>query len=230
MEKYTLKIELLSDTIFSGGESIISVSDIDVLYDDYKMPFYKGKSIKGNIREVMDIILENQKLYDEEKSKFNEEIAIKLFGKIFNNKGKESYRDDQSQGCLKFENASINKDTKEVLKYLVDLGSIKKDEIIDALTDIRYSTKIDKDSGTSADGSLRSMRVLNKDICFYSEIYSEEELSENELGLLLCGVNGLRHLGTLRSRGKGEVKCTLLINNKELSKEALNKIVEKVIG
>jgi len=48
----------LSDTIFSGGESIVSVSDIDVLYDDYKIPFYKGKSIKGNIREVIDIILD----------------------------------------------------------------------------------------------------------------------------------------------------------------------------
>ena len=76
MEKYTLKIEFLSDTIFSGGESIVSVSDIDVLYDDYKIPFYKGKSIKGNIREVIDMILENQKLYDEDKSKINEEVAI----------------------------------------------------------------------------------------------------------------------------------------------------------
>ena len=58
MQKYTLKIELLSDTIFSGGESIVSVSDIDVLYDDYKIPFYKGKSKKGNIREVIDIIID----------------------------------------------------------------------------------------------------------------------------------------------------------------------------
>ena len=52
MEKYILKIELLSDVIFSGGESIVSVSDIDELYDEYKIPYYKGKSIKGNIREI----------------------------------------------------------------------------------------------------------------------------------------------------------------------------------
>ena len=51
MEKYTLKIKLLSDTIFSGGESIVSISDIDELYDEYKIPYYKGKSIKGNIRK-----------------------------------------------------------------------------------------------------------------------------------------------------------------------------------
>lgn len=230
MEKYTLKIELLSDTIFSGGESIISVSDIDVLYDEYKIPFYKGKSIKGNIREVIDIIIENQKLYDKEKSKLNEEIATKLFGKKFNCKDHEGYRDDQSQGCIKFQNASIDKNVKEILKYLVDSERINKDEIIEALTDIRYATKIDKDTGTSAQGSLRSMRVLNKGLCFYSDIYSEEKLNENELGLLLCGVYGLRHLGTLRSRGKGEVRCTLSIDKEELNKKELNKIIEKVIG
>lgn len=230
MEKYTLKIELLSDTIFSGGESIVSVSDIDVLYDDYKIPFYKGKSIKGNIREVIDMILENQKLYDEDKSKINEEVATKLFGKTFNNNGKDCYRDNQEEGCLKFQNASINKETIKALKYLVDSKTITQDEIINSLTDIRYATKIDKDTGTSAEGSLRSMRVLNKNLCFYGDIYSEEKLDEHELGLLLCGVNGVRHLGTLRSRGKGEVKCTLLIDNQELSNEELNKIVEKVIG
>lgn len=230
MKKYTLKIELLSDTIFSGGESIVSVSDIDVLYDDYKIPFYKGKSIKGNIREVIDVIVENQRRYNEEKSEINGQIATKLFGKKFSNKGKEEYRDDQSEGCLRFENASINRETRDVLTYLVDSEIIHKDEIIEALTDIRYATKIDKESGTSQDGSLRSMRVLNKDLCFYSDIYCEEELNEDELGLLLCGVNGLRHLGTLRSRGKGEVKCSILIDNKELSDKELNKIVEKVIG
>ena len=92
MQKYTLKIELLSDTIFSGGESIVSVSDIDVLYDDYKIPFYKGKSIKGNIREVIDIIIENQKQYDYQKAKLNDEISTKLFGKKFNNIGNDTYK------------------------------------------------------------------------------------------------------------------------------------------
>lgn len=230
MEKYTLKIELLSDTIFSGGESIVSVSDIDILYDEYGIPYYKGKSIKGNIREIIDVIIENQKLYDKDKSKINEETATKLFGKKFINKGKENYRDDQTQGSLKFQNASLKSQAREVLKYLVDSKTINKDEILQSLTDIRYATKINYKTGTSEDKSLRSMRILNRGLIFYSDIYSEEKLNENELGILICGVKGLRNLGTLRSRGKGEVQCTLLVNNKELDKKELKNIIEKVIG
>lgn len=230
MEKYTLKIELLSDSVFSGGETIVSVSDIDILYDEYRIPYYKGKSIKGNLREVIDILIENQKLYDGEKAELNEKISIKLFGKKFNNKENEVYRDDQSQGILRFENASIGDDVKTVLKYLIETNKISKEELIDSMTDIRYATKISKKTGTSEDGSLRSMRVLNKGSIFYSDICTEEKLSDNELGLLLCGVNGLRHLGTLRSRGKGEVRCNLLKENKELTDNEIKKLVEKVIG
>ena len=229
MERYTLKIELLSDTIFSGGESIVSVSDVDVLYDDYKIPYYKGKSIKGNIREVIDIIIENQKQYDYQKAKLNDEISTKLFGKKFNNKGNDTYKDNQCEGILKFEDASISDDVKEVLKYLIDIKQITKEELIDSLTDIRYATKINRETGTSQDHSLRSMRVLNKGLIFYSDIYSDEKLNEDEFGLLICGVKGLKHLGTLRSRGKGEVRCTLKIDNKILGEKEIKKLVEKVI-
>lgn len=230
MEKYTLKIELLSDTIFSGGEAIVSVSDIDILYDEYKIPFYKGKSIKGNVREVIDIIIGNQKQYDDEKSKLNNEIAIKLFGKKFSGSGSEKYRDEQSEGILKFENASIADDARQILEYLVDRKKISKEELIDSLTDVRYATKINYETGTSQDKSLRSMRVLNKGTVFYSHIYSEEALSENELGLLLCGVKGVKHLGTLRSRGKGEVRCTLEKDNKEINNNETKNLIKKVIG
>ena len=101
--------------------------------------------------------------------------------------------------------------------------------MIDSLTDIRYATKINRETGTSQDHSLRSMRVLNKGVTFYSDIYSDEKLNEDELGLLICGVKGLKHLGTLRSRGKGEVRCTLKIDNKILSDKEIKKLVEKVI-
>ena len=56
-----------------------------------------------------------------------------------------------------------------------------------------------------------------------------EKLNEDEFGLLICGVKGLKHLGTLRSRGKGEVRCTLKIDNKILGEKEIKKLVEKVI-
>ena len=232
MEKYTLKIKLLSDTIFSGGESIVSISDIDELYDEYKIPYYKGKSIKGNIRESADLIVKNQKAFNEKKSDENREIVRTLFGKIFDNTNekKESYMDDQTQGVLKFENASLEDDIKENLKYLVDNDIISKEEVINSLTDIRYATKIDRKTGTEQNGSLRSMRVLNKDITFTSNIYSERELTEDELALLVCAVKTTRHLGTLRSRGKGNVECTLIPEKGSLSKKDIEKLVQKAVG
>lgn len=233
MEKYILKIELLSDAIFSGGESIVSVSDIDVLYDDYKIPYYKGKSIKGNIREAADIIVENQKEYDNELANKNEEIIITLFGKKYHKSGDVNefkYKDDQIQGILKFENLSLDENIKQNLKYLVDKGEIKKEEILNSLTDIRYATKINRKTGTAQNTSLRSMRVLNKDIVFYANIYSDRKLKEEELGLLICAVKSTRHLGTLRSRGKGEVKCTLLSSKGDFSDKEVEKLVKKVVG
>lgn len=232
MEKYTLKIKLLSDTIFSGGESIVSISDIDELYDEYKIPYYKGKSIKGNIRESADLIVKNQKAFNEKKSDENREIVRTLFGKIFDNTNekKESYMDDQTQGILKFENASLEDDIKENLKYLVDNDIISKEEVINSLTDIRYATKIDRKTGTAQNGSLRSMRVLNKDITFTSNIYSERELTEDELALLVCSVKTTRHLGTLRSGGKGNVECTLIPEKGSLSKKDIEKLVQKAVG
>ena len=238
MEKYILKIKLLSDTIFSGGESIVSISDIDELYDDYKIPYYKGKSVKGNIRESAELIIENQKKFDEEKARQNEEIVKALFGKTFlseqlseeNEDKKELYRDDQTQGILRFENASLEDDLKQNLKYLVDKKIITKDEIISSFTDIRYATKIDREYGTAKKGSLRSMRVLNKGITFSANIYSERDLTEDELALLLCAVKATRHVGTLRSRGKGQVECTLLSEKINLDDKNIEKLVKKAVG
>ncbi|WP_455542950.1 RAMP superfamily CRISPR-associated protein [Intestinibacter sp.] len=241
MEKYTLKIKLLSDTIFSGGESIVSISDIDELYDEYKIPYYKGKSIKGNVRESAELIIENQRAFDKEKAKQNEEIVKTLFGKKFysiqgikeqryTEDEEEQYRDNQTQGILKFENASLEEDVKENLIYMVDRGDITKEEIINSLTDIRYATKIDKKSGTAETGSLRSMRVLNRDITFYANIYSERNLTDDELGLLICAIKTTRHLGTLRSRGKGHVECSLISENRNLNDKKINKLIEKVVG
>ena len=240
MENYILKIELLSDAIFSGGESIVSVSDIDELYDEYKIPYYKGKSIKGNIRESADLIIRNQEKINPDKYKQNKNIVRILFGKNFFKKSEENnekydeieeiYRDDQTEGILKFENASLEDDLKENLKYLIDKNIISKEELINSLTDIRYATKIDRNTGTAETGSLRSMRVLNKGIIFTSNIYSERELTEDELGLLVCAVKITRHLGTLRSRGKGNVKCTLVTTKEKLSENNIKELVEKAVG
>ncbi len=162
-------------------------------------------------------------LNEDKKNKF-EIISENLFGKKYNSK----YQDSQHEGALKFSNASLSEEVSNYLKRLVEDKKIDNSEVINSLTDIRYFTKIDNKSGVAKKGSLRSARILNRNISFYSNIYVEKELEEDEVALLLCGIKSLRHLGSLRSRGKGLVKCTLLMdNNTSINNE--NYYIEKVV-
>ena len=51
MIEYTLKIELLSDMIFGSGMATPGSVDLEVLHDSYGIPYMKGKTIKGKLRE-----------------------------------------------------------------------------------------------------------------------------------------------------------------------------------
>lgn len=223
MYKYSIKIDLLSECIFSGGESVVSIADLDILYDEYGIPYYKAKSLKGNLREAVDMVVYN--LNENKKIKYMD-ISEKLFGAKFN----EKYIDEQFEGRLRFGNVSFDENVYNYLKNLVISQDLKSQEIISALTDIRYFNKIDYNTGVTEDGSLRSVRVLNKNITMYADVFVEDELSEDELGLLLCGVSCMRHLGSLRSRGKGSVKATLLENGRFMNREVINRLVDRVVG
>lgn len=223
MFKYSIKIDLLSESIFSGGESIVSIADLDILYDQYGIPFYKAKSLKGNLREVIDMIVSNLMKMDKVRHEKYMKISEDLFGSVYNSSR-------ECVGSLKFTNVSLAEDLRESLISLVLSNEINSTEIVNALTDIRYFIKIDRETGVSKDGALRNIRVLNRNLVLYSDIYVERKLTDDELGLLICGVNSLRHLGSMRSRGKGVVKCSLLEEDRLLNKNKVQELVKKVVG
>lgn len=91
--------------------------------------------------------------------------------------------------------------------------TLTKTEVLDSLTTIRRQTAIDSQTGTADEGSLRSFRVVLRDLCFTANLIFEMIPSDEMLSLLSVGTLGLRYLGSGRNRGRGHVQCTLHDSN-----------------
>lgn len=196
MFKYPITIELLSETILGNGESKNGVVNTEVLLDNNRFPYFLGKTFKGNLRSAA------------------EEILKPCYGKSFDNTIKSLFGDSQKEGTLKFTNFYLDKDIKEVF-------SNDKSIIMPCLTDIRYSIKIDE-QGVAEDKSLRTARVLKNGLIFVGFIESEKKLEDEQFEIIQNAVKALKHIGIHKSRGKGNVKVSLLKCENEGSTEIKN--------
>lgn len=196
MGKYRIEMKLLTETIFGSGYSIPGTVDLEIVYDEYGLPYMKGKTFKGNFRKEMSEVV---KLLGEEKYKH---LLVSLLGK--ENGGVDSWKN------LKFSDCRIAENIRGVLAYGVKERLFDCDEVKDVLTDVRSFTSLD-DDGSYKKGSLRQFRVIKKGLIFVVDIYSGRELSEEELGIIAITAKMLRHIGTMRTRGKGEVECNFKV-------------------
>lgn len=193
MNNYKIIIKLLTETIFSSGHSIPGAVDLEIVCDEYGFPYMKAKTFKGNLREEMENTI--KVLGDSYKG-----IVDNLLGA--ENQGVEVWEN------IKFSDCRLNKSIRLVLEKGVDYGQIKSFEIKESLTDIRKFTSIDE-KGSTTKGSLRQIRVIKRGLEFEVDLYNEKDLDKEELGLLSISLRNLRHIGSMRTRGKGEVECNL---------------------
>lgn len=192
MSKYRIQVKLLTETIFGSGYSIPGSVDLEVVHDEYGLPFMKAKTFKGNFRDAMSNVIHflgNKEYGHLEKKLLGEE-----------NDGLNTWE------TLKFSDCMISENIRNILIYGINKGSTNSMEIKEALTEIRSFTSVE-DNGSYKEGSLRKMRVIKKGLVFYVKLYCDRELSEDELGLIATTSKYLRHIGTMRTRGKGEVEC-----------------------
>ncbi len=190
-----IKMELLSDTIFGNGMSIPGGEDISVLSDENGFPYYKGGTFKGIFREELECFLE-WTLKDKEKPEKIKQIMFTLLGEsgddeIKNNR-KLVFSDFQLSDCVK--NA-----------VLEEVGEGKKSIVLNSMSHLRTFTSISED-GTSEKGSLRNCRCINKGLCFYSEI----QCSSKDRKLVVDVISNIKWIGTMRNRGFGKVKITVV--------------------
>ena len=214
-DKLRIEIKLLSETIFGNGENTSNSVDNEVLQDKLGIPYMKGKTFKGKLREEAEAVAN---LLEDN----NETGYVDAVNSMF---GKEG--EDKSLETLKFSNCEISENIRNILLEEIENGNITKEEITGAFTNVRNFTKIGH-NGIAEEGSLRQTRVVKKNLKYYVDINCKRKLTSIEKGILACSIKALKNIGAMESRGKGQVQCRLLNNNKDVTLDYI-KNLEKVV-
>lgn len=183
MKDITYTIQFFS--FWHCGSGLAAGADVDALVvkDENGLPFVPGRTIKGLVRESIELI---SQLYPE---KVSEETIQKAFG-FFDNK------DQKINGSLFFTNAEL----PEVEKL-----SIIKNDMAEYLYDSISSTAID-DEGIAKAHSLRRQEVVVPCALTGKILHVDEELEK----ALIESLGIIKHLGVNRNRGLGRCKITTL--------------------
>jgi CRISPR-associated protein Csx10 len=218
MKNYKMKITLKSDTIPGSGEGYGAIIDSDIVFDEVGIPFIPAKRIKGCLRESandvctmldasktkilsIDLSMVKEKSKDDKKKKKEFKVVQEIFGKT----GMET------SAPISFSNFII-KDYQDNFDALVYFETkypeiVSPQRVVQSYTYLRQSTAIDE-TGTADDHSLRTFRVLKKGKIFEGILSIGNQDPEVEKLIVLACWN-LRHIGTKRTRGFGEIQCQL---------------------
>jgi len=178
----TLKMELLSDLCPTSGDGFAGFVDTDVNFDKSGLPYIPGKRIKGCLRECgLDIISIDGNYIDKFKA---------LFGEI----------GASVSGALNIGNGMVE-NYNEIVK---GIENAHRSELAELYTSVRTRTKMEK--GKAVPGTLRTTRVLNKGDIYEFPVSLTTETNEF---FEMC-VKLFRSMGLNRSRGLGEINCTLV--------------------
>lgn len=190
-----IKLELLSDLCTSSGDTVSGIIDTEVCYDENGIVYIPAKRVKGCLREAA------LELKDALGNEFDDEAFIKLFGRA----------GDDNSSALMISNGYIEKYKnidKEIrmLKNTDKKYYYQKQFITEYYTSLRTNTRVDRETLTAQKDTLRITRVIDKGNTFYFEI-NDLEKREKDFLEKVCKV--FRRMGLSRTRGLGEVRCTL---------------------
>ena len=196
-----LTIKLLSDTTFGRGDGVPGLVDVEVQHDPFGLPFYGGRALKGVlVNECADILfaLELSKVVQLETW---HAAAEKLFGKPGS-----TYA---GSGIIEIGSAQLPRDLQEAVAHSVNTNVLTPQQVLASLTTIRVQTAMDVQTGTPQDETLRSLRLVIRNLTFEARVSFRTAPDENDLALLAACVKALRRLGVGRNRGRGAVQAHL---------------------
>ena len=217
MGTYFVNIHLQIETTFGRGDGLAGVLDQEVIYDKHGFPYLYGRTLKGLLSEEIDGIawfLSDHKRWDN--------ALQRLFG--------VAGSDLQTQAIWQYGDAYLPEDLRKTIAIQVQMNKyfsknlrtavippdqfkafppISANDVLDSLTTTRAQTAIQAVSGTPDEGSLRTARVIVRDLVFQSRLSCPVN-NKDDLMLLAAGCAALRHIGSGRTRGRGRVICSLL--------------------
>ncbi len=215
-----LRIELLSDLCTYSGDVYNSLVDIDVVYDNYGLPYIPAKRIKGCIREACLELVEFGVVSEES------------YGRIFGGKGRKASGFSISNAYL--ENYEAICEDLEDYKQMCSRPDAKEDEVLihpqnvlGLYTYTRVQTSMNYETGAAERTTLRTMRVVRKGTIFQAQLFAGNALSEDDIRNLENAIQLVKHMGVHRTRGLGLVEIT--IDNKGRGNDKNNQKEESVI-
>lgn len=195
-EPKVLTIELLSDTTFSRGEGTSGVVGIEVMHDEWGIPFLGGKTLRGLLRDTW---LSMQHHFPELN-----EAGFRVFGPA---------EDFEEKSILRISDATIEESARRYFIAAVDRGKkeggIDASKVLEAFTDIREQTAEDRRSGAPARKTLRSVRVVVRGLKLEANLNWTSPPTSEDRQCLALAVLGTRHAGLGRNRGRGYLHLTL---------------------
>ena len=209
MKKYTIRTELKSDTLAGSGEGFGAIIDTDVVLDCVGIPYIPARRIKGCLKDSAEEVIEMFKQANITNFTASKNIIDKVFGTPLN------------PALINVSNLTIEQygDNKKWFEYLMEEypAIVTKEQSTSFFTTIRQQTSIDDDKGIAKEHSLHTVRAIKKRNIFFGDI-SVDNPDDEILKLLWLACINLRHIGTKRNRGFGEIECRLLnTDNQEIS-------------
>ena len=203
-----LHIELLSDSTFSRGEGTAGVVDTEVEHDAHGLPFIGGRTIRGLLRDSWLSMCKHFPAL--------ENAAARVLGQ-------SRSLDDSCQ--LRIGDAYLPDAIRKTVRAAVERTerALSRDAILAGFTNIRYQTAEDRASGAPATTTLRSSRVVLRQLTFRASLSWLDECSpaDDDLQVLALCALATRHGGSLRNRGRGHIRITLDGNPEATRRAAL---------
>jgi len=191
-----IRIKLLSDLCTCSGETYNSIVDMDVVYDEYGIPYIPAKRIKGCIREAALEMVELGIIRDDQ------------YEKIFGKEGHQSAKVSISNAYMKDYASTVS-----ALKQCKAKGLKSPQNVLSQYTSTRTQTAVDMETGVADDNSLRTLRVVNKGLIFEADCDIKCHGEEKEI--LKQAVSLVKHMGMSRTRGLGLVDLKLYEEKEE---------------
>ena len=211
----SIHIKALSPLHLGSGRADIHV-DADVVQDDVGLPYFPAKRLKGLLYESGLEVAEMAAASGLEL--FDRDALDTLFQRgrtgnvqiVMHNLCMENY-------------ALIYAD----LKYLEDKypGIFRPADVLGTYANLRWQTKINRETGVAETTSLRNLRVLEKGIEFRGEMQLMGADIEH-LCILALAARNLAQSGGKRTRGFGRIGCTM----RQQGKDIVVPLVEKALG
>jgi hypothetical protein len=189
-----IQVELLSDSAFSRGEGTAGVVDVEVEHDELGLPFLGGKTLRGLL---LDSWLSMQRFFPELSPS-----AERIFG---------IEADFDECSILRIGDAVVDSETRKWIELAESWPNnrISSMDVLEALTDIRKQTSEERSTGAPAETTLRSVRVVIRDLKLQSPLYWLDDPTDADLRCLSMAILATRHAGLARNRGRGNVRLTL---------------------